>query len=101
MSKLPHYELRLTDHALERYVERIGPITRPELLQWCKEKFATRFWYQRHTGLMEFSGVWWGCKVSPKKRIILLTTCYGKGNNVDLAAAISWERKNKDIVRLN
>lgn len=96
--RLSSYEIRLRDHAHERYVERVGPIDRNDLEQWCKKEFARRFWFNKKIRVVEFAGTWWGYEIVPEG-YVLLTTCYGKGN-IDLVQAIRWAEYRKDKINL-
>lgn len=91
------FNVGLTDHAYERYLERVGPIDRKELEQWCNDQLAKGLRYKSKKGIIHFGATWWGCEVSPGH--IALTTCYGKGN-IDLVRGIWWAERNNDRINL-
>jgi hypothetical protein len=88
-------ELRITDHALERYCQRVEPITRQELTAIVLQQLR-QGWRRQH-GYMQIAGIWW--RSSKQGNVLTLHTCYGR-NHIDLPAAIKWAKRHGDRIAL-
>jgi hypothetical protein len=88
-------ELILTNHAYERYVQRVGLIDRDELTRMLKLQIHQPD--RRKREYIQLAGIWW--RYGIKDGIVILHTCYGE-HHMDLPAAIKWAKRFKDRIAL-
>jgi hypothetical protein len=88
-------QLNITDHAYERYCERVEPVKREDLQQDLESKINQP--ERKKHQYIKLDGVWWRFGVEGKT--MRLFTCYGR-HNMDLPAAIKWAKRFKDRIAL-
>ena len=87
--------IRITDHAYERYCQRVGPISRAELIQQLRSQIQRPD--RRKREYIRLGGVWW--RYGIQDGTMVLHTCYGE-HHMDLPAAIKWAKRFKDRIAL-
>jgi hypothetical protein len=87
--------LILTNHAYERYCQRVGPIDRHELTQQLSLQIHQP--NRRSREYIQLDGVWW--RFQRQDKIVILHTCYGR-HHINLPEAIKWAKRNKDRIAL-
>lgn len=89
-------QLILTNHAYERYCERVEPIDRDELTKHLQR--AIKNPGRRKWEYIKLGDVWW--RFGQQDSIITLHTCYGR-HHIDLPDAIRWAKRYKDRIDLS
>jgi len=93
--RLDELELRIEDHAYERYCQRVESITKQALIDLVTEQLMGEFYRRRD--YIQMNDVWW--RYSATDGVLRLYTCYGK-HQLDLPAAIQWAKQHKDRIVL-
>lgn len=88
-------QLILTNHAYERYCQRVGPIDRDKLTRQLQEQIRQPD--RRRKDYIQLADVWW--RYGVQDGAIVLHTCYGR-SHIDLPAAIRWAKRYKDRIAL-
>jgi len=87
--------IRITDHAYERYCQRVGPIDRHELETVVRGHLMNG--YRTVRGYLHTGGIWWRAKCADDT--LTLYTCYGE-THIDIPDAVRWAKRYKDRVAL-
>lgn len=87
--------IRITDHAYERYCQRVGRIDRHELEMLVRGHLMDGHRVVR--GYLHTGGIWW--RASWENGILTLYTCYGR-SHLDLPAAVRWAKRYRDRIAL-
>ncbi|NTZ20920.1 hypothetical protein EXW96_26395 [Paenibacillus sp. JMULE4] len=93
--RLESLEIRIADHAYERYCQRVEKISRELLIGQVIEQL--QIGYRRKQGYIKIGDVWWRSNI--KGGILMLHTCYGR-HHIDLPAAIRWAKQHRDRINL-
>ena len=88
-------KLVLTEHAYQRYCQRVEPIERKELESWLREQSQRP--NRRKREYIQLGGIWW--RFGRKGKELILYSCYGK-THIDLPAAIRWAKQFGDRIAL-
>lgn len=88
-------QLILTNHAYERYCQRVEMIDRDMLTKQLKQ--ALKRSHRRTRDYIQIDGIWWRFGVT--KDTVTFYTCYGE-HHIDLPAAIRWAKRYKDRIDL-
>jgi hypothetical protein len=88
-------ELILTNHAYERYIQRVGPTDRDELTRQLQHWIHQPD--RRKRSYIQLGGVWW--RYSREDSVVILHTCYGRHVG-DLPEAIRWAKRHGDRIAL-
>lgn len=88
-------QLILTDHAYERYLQRVGPVDRDQLTEQLSSYLRRPD--RRKGSYIRLAGVWW--RFSVQGGICTLHTCYGRHVG-DLPEAIRWAKRHGDRIAL-
>src|SRR5690348_17146212 len=94
--KLGERELRLSNHAYERYCQRVAETEREELTELCSTAFQNRH-YRCNKRLIQLNDVWW--RYARQQGAVVLVTCYGE-SAYDLIDAIHWAKRHNDRINL-
>ncbi|XEC97037.1 hypothetical protein AB6A23_11130 [Paenibacillus tarimensis] len=94
--RLEEIEVVVTDHAYDRYCERVGQIERQELHEQLQQNITERDCRYKD-GYCKIGEVWWAC--APAECLLILITCLGE-THIDIPAAKRWERQHRDRVNL-
>jgi hypothetical protein len=89
------FEIRIDEHALYRYCERVDPITRSDLEQSIRDHLRRGYRFQK--GYLQTGDIWW--RASRKDNVIILHSCYGR-THIDIPEAVRWAKRNGDRVFL-
>lgn len=88
-------QLILTNHAYERYCERVGIVDRDELTKQLQKQIHQP--NRRKREYIQLDGVWW--RYGVQDGTLILHTCYGE-HHMDLPAAIKWAKRFNDRITL-
>lgn len=89
-------ELILTNHAYERYCQRVGPVDRNELTTRLQKEIKRPD--RIKCGYVQLGGVWW--RFGKLDGVTILHTCYGR-HHYDLPSAIKWAKRFRDRIDLD
>lgn len=88
-------QVHITQHAYERYCERVERVSYDELVIKVEELSAYGIHHKR--GYVRTGDIWWRGSVSRDQ--IVLHTCYGV-THIDVPQAIKWAKRFKDRLAL-
>lgn len=88
-------KLIITNHAYERYCQRVGPVDRDELTTQCQNLIHRPD--RRKREYIQLNGVWW--RFGKQDNVITLHTCYGR-HPINLPEAIKWAKRFNDRIAL-
>lgn len=88
-------QVHITQHAYERYCERVEPIRYSELESRVTLQSLHGIYHKR--GYVQIGDVWWRGSVTADR--IELHTCYGV-THIDIPLAVKWAKRHGDRIAL-
>jgi|HigsolmetaAR202D_1030399.scaffolds.fasta_scaffold19790_2 hypothetical protein len=88
-------QIHITQHAYERYCQRVEPISYDELVKQVEEQAQYSLHHKR--GYVQIAGTWWRGTVSRTE--VVLHTCYGE-SHIDMPKAVKWAKRHGDRLAL-
>lgn len=92
---LERIQIRITDHAYNRFCQRVGPIDRCNLEPLLRIHLMGG--YRMTKGYLHTGGIWWRAKMEDD--VLTLHTCYGE-THIDIPNAVKWAKRFRDRIAL-
>jgi hypothetical protein len=97
MAKKRIIKLHITDHAYERYCERVQEITYEQLVSNCFKQLQEVGYIDKKECFIQMRNIWW-C-YERVGRLVTFISCYGR-TSIDLPKALKWAEYNNDKINL-